>query len=258
VNNYRRIEHASRYPASRGFSSGMLTILALFAVSVAGTIWVSMGIVAREQWPIRWLELNGAFDRVSADQLRGSLSAAVNANFFTIDLQHVRTAAQRNSWVASVGVHKRWPDTVIVSVEEYVPIAHWNSGHLISSTGQVFAVPDADEIQGLPWLQGPDDRVDQVLTNWSQFDAMLDAVELEIDQLVLDQRGAWSMRLNKGTRLQLGRDQPAERLERLMSSWAVLLNEHALPPVLVDLRYSNGFAVHWPKDAADFAGNYPE
>jgi cell division protein FtsQ len=258
MNNYRRIEHASRYPASRGFSSGMLTILALFAVSVAGTVWVSMGIVAREQWPIRWLELNGAFDRVSADQLRGSLSSAVNASFFTIDLQNVRTAAERNSWVASVGVQKRWPDTVIVSVEEHVPIAHWNSGHLIASTGHVFAVPDADEIQGLPWLQGPDDRVDQVLTNWSQFDAMLGAGGLEIDQLVLDQRGAWSMRLNKGTRLQLGRDQPAERLERLMSSWSVLLNEQALPPVLVDLRYSNGFAVHWPKDAADFAGNYPE
>jgi cell division septal protein FtsQ len=87
----------------------------LFAVSVAGTVWVSMGIVAREQWPIRWLELNGAFDRVSANQLRGSLSAAVNASFFTIDLQNVRTAAQRNSWVASAGVQKRWPDTVIVS-----------------------------------------------------------------------------------------------------------------------------------------------
>jgi cell division protein FtsQ len=236
----------------------MLTILVLFAVSVAGTIWVSMGIVAREQWPIRWLELNGAYDRVSADQMRGSLAAAVNASFFTIDLQSVRTAAQRNSWVASVRVQKRWPDTVIVSVEEHVPIAHWNSGQLVSSTGAVFAVPDADEIQGLPWLQGPDDRVDQVLTNWSQFDAMLDAVELEMDLLTLDQRGAWSMRLDKGTRLQLGRDQPVERLERLMSSWAVLLSEHALPPVLVDLRYSNGFAVHWPKDAADFAGNYPE
>ena len=258
MNNYRHIEHASRYPASRGFSSGMLTILLLFAVSVAGTIWVSMGIVAREQWPIRWLELNGAFDRVSADQLRGSLAAAVDASFFTIDLQNVRTAAQRNSWVASVGVQKRWPDTVIVSVEEHVPIAHWNSGHLISSSGLVFAVPDADEIQGLPWLKGPDDRVDQVLTNWSQFDAILDAAELEIDQLALDQRGAWSMRLDKGTRLQLGRDQPVERLERLMSSWGILLIERALPPVLVDLRYSNGFAVHWPKDAADFAGNYPE
>jgi len=258
VSNYQRIAHANRYPASRGFSSGMLTILVLFAVSVAGTIWVSMGIVAREQWPIRWLELNGAFNRVSADQLRGSLAAEVKASFFTIDLQNVRTAAQRNAWVASVGVQKRWPDTVIVSVEEHEPIAHWNSGHLISSTGQVFAVPDADAIQGLPWLQGPDDRVEQVLRNWSQFDAMLDAAELEIDQLALDQRGAWSMRLNKGTRVQLGRDQPAERLQRLMSSWETLLTEHALPPVLVDLRYSNGFAVHWPKDATDFAGNYPK
>jgi len=122
----------------------------------------------------------------------------------------------------------------------------------------VFAVPDADAIQGLPWLQGPDDRVEQVLRNWSQFDAMLDSAELEIDQLTLDQRGAWSMRLNKGTRVQLGRDQPAERLQRLMSSWGTLLIEHALPPVLVDLRYSNGFAVHWPKDSTDFAGNYPK
>jgi cell division protein FtsQ len=122
----------------------------------------------------------------------------------------------------------------------------------------VFSVPDADEIQGLPWLQGPDERVDQVLASWSLFDSMLDPAELEIEQLTLDQRGAWSMRLNKGTRLQLGRDHPAERLERLMSSWQTLRSEQALPPVLVDLRYSNGFAVHWPKDAADFAGNYPE
>jgi cell division protein FtsQ len=236
----------------------MLTILVLFVVSVAGAIWVSMGIVAREQWPIRWLELNGEFDRVSADQMRGSLAAAVKASFFTIDLQKVRTAAQRNTWVASVGVQKRWPDTVIVSVEEYVPIAHWNSGHLISSNGHVFAVPDADSIQGLPWLRGPEERVDQVLANWSLFDSMLDPAELEIEELILDQRGAWSMRLNKGTRLQLGRDQPAERLERLMSSWGTLLSEHTMPPVVVDLRYSNGFAVHWPKDAADFAGNYPE
>jgi len=255
VNNYRQIAHASRYPANRGFSSGMLTILVLFAVSVAGTIWVSMGIVAKEQWPIRWLELNGAFNRVSADQMRGSLATQLNASFFTVELQNVRAAAQRNEWVASVGVQKRWPDTVIVSVTEHVPIAHWNSGHLISSTGQVFAVPDADEIQGLPWLKGPDERLDLVLTNWSQFDAMLDSAELQIDQLTLDQRGGWSMHLDKGTRLQLGRDQPVERLRRLISGWGILLSEHELPPVLVDLRYSNGFAVHWPKDATDFAGN---
>ncbi|MGH8034946.1 MAG: cell division protein FtsQ/DivIB, partial [Lysobacterales bacterium] len=69
----------------------------------------------------------------------------------------------------------------------------------------------------------------------------------------LDARGAWSLRLNKGTRINLGRDQATERLARLMNSWSTLLYEHELPPVRVDLRYSNGFAVDWPAVADDFA-----
>jgi cell division protein FtsQ len=200
------------------------------------------------------LELNGSFHRVSADQLRGSLAPLLISSYFTIDLLKLHEAASRNSWLASVTVQKRWPDTVVVTIEEHVPVAHWNSGKLISTRGEVFAAPEADEIQGLPWLNGPDERVDQVLDNWARFNAMLDSAELEIDQLTLDQRGAWSMRLNKGTELQLGRDQADERLQRLMSSWETLLYERALPPVRVDLRYTNGFAVHWPKDATDIVG----
>lgn len=264
MTRYRPISPANRYSgnrtyrqsfsANRGFSSSMLVISLLFVVSVAGAVWVSMGIVAKEQWPIRWLELNGSFHRVSADQMRGTLTPLVSASFFTIDMQALHEAASRNTWLASVSVQKRWPDTVVVTIEEHVPVAHWNSGKLISTQGRVFGAPEADEIQGLPWLSGPDERLDEVLDQWAKFNTMLDAASLEIDQLALDQRGAWSMRLNKGTRLQLGRDQAGKRLERLMNSWEILLYEHDLPPVRVDLRYTNGFAVHWPKSPEDFVG----
>lgn len=254
MNRTSRFSHASRYPKDRGFSSGMLAIGLLFTVAVAGGVWVSMGIVAKEQWPIRWLELNGSFQRVSADQMRGSLAPLINASFFTVDLRELYVSASRIPWVSSVSVQKKWPDTVTVTIAEYEPVAHWNSGQLISTHGEVFAAPDADEIQGLPWLNGPDERLELVLDQWTRFNLMLDSAGLEIDQLTLDERGAWSMRLNKGTRLALGRDQANERLERLMKSWEVLLYEHDLPPVRVDLRYTNGFAVHWPKDATDFVG----
>ncbi|HLF29562.1 MAG TPA: cell division protein FtsQ/DivIB [Xanthomonadales bacterium] len=258
MNRYSRFKHASRrstgyFHGNRGFSSGVLVVLLLFLVSVAGIVWVSMGIVAKEQWPIRWLEINGSFHRISANQLRGSLAPLVNSSFFTINLQQLQVAASRNSWLAEATVQKRWPDTVVVTIEEHVPLAHWNSAQLISTRGEVFAVPDADEIQGLPWLHGPDERLDQVLEHWTKFNLMLDAAGLEIDQLTLDERGAWSMRLDKGTHLSLGRDHAVERLARLMHSWSTLLYERDLPPVRVDLRYSNGFAVHWPKDAADIA-----
>lgn len=254
MNARRNLSAGKRRSASRGFSSGALSVLLLFMISVAGAVWVSLGIVAKERWPIHWLELNGSFNRVSAEQLRSSLAPLVNASFFSVDLRALHQMAARNSWIAAVNVQKRWPDTVVVTIEEHVPVAHWNSGQLISTRGQAFKAAEADEIQGLPWLNGPDDQVAEVLDHWLRFNSMLEPAGLEIDQLTLDQRGAWSLRLNRGTALQLGREDSSERLERLMNSWETLMSERDLPPAVVDLRYTNGFAVRWPQDAADFAG----
>ncbi len=243
------------YHDSRGFSHGLLTILLLFMMASAGFAWVSMGIVARDRWPIRWLEINGSFQRVSAEQLRASLTPLVSSSFFTLDLQALRDAADRNSWVSAIKVQKRWPDTVVVEVEEFVPFAHWNRGQLISSRGEAFSVPEADGLRGLPWLYGPEDRLDQVLKHWTEFNDELAPAGLEIQQMTLDQRGSWSMVLNNGTSVHLGRDAAWERLQRLMSGWDALLQGQMAPPRDVDLRYTNGFAVLWPPESGKRAGN---
>jgi cell division protein FtsQ len=210
-----------------------------------------MGFVTSVRWPIRWLEVNGAFQRVSAEQLRASLASHLGANFFTVDLQGLLAAALRISWVSEVRVQKQWPDTVRVQVAEYAPVAHWNSGQLIADAGGLFAVPEADEIQGLPWLEGPEDRLGEVLETWAGFDDMLLPLGLEITRLNLDQRGAWSLELSNGTRVQLGRESTVERLQRLLASWETLMRQKDVPPVDVDLRYTNGFAVQWPQPTDD-------
>jgi len=251
VNRYAEIG----YTGSRGFSNGLLAVLALFVMAAASFVWVSLGIVAKDRWPIRWLEINGTFQRVSAEQLRAGLTPLISASFFTIDLQDLRDTADRISWVSRVQVQKRWPDAIVVEVDEYVPFAHWNRGKLISSSGEAFAVPEADELQGLPWLRGPENQLGQVLESWTKFNDQLASAGLEIQQLKLDQRGAWSMVLNNGTTVHLGRDAAQERLQRLMSSWDALLQDQAAPPSDVDLRYTNGFAVNWPQKSGELAGN---
>lgn len=252
--NHAIRSHATRYETSRGFSHGIWLVLALFALAVGGTTWVSTGIVASERWPIRWLELNGSFQRVSAEQLRSSLAPLVSASFFTVDLQKLHDSASRKPWVAAVNVQKKWPDTVVVTVEEFRPLAHWNEDALVSSRRSVFAAPDAVAIQGLPWLEGPEGRLDEVLQQWELFNSMLAKVGLEIERLELHDRGSWAMQANNGTTVQLGRDDPVERLQRLMISWRGLMAEQKLPPVRVDLRYTNGFAVRWPSETKAIAG----
>lgn len=242
------------HSSNRGFASGLLLVVLLFAATAAGMVWVSMGIVASDRWPIRWLELNGAFQRVSAEQLRANLTPHIDSSFFTVDLAQLDQAAGRMSWVSSVRIQKKWPDTVNVSIQEFEPLAHWNRGQLISRRGHAFAVPEADSIQGLPWLQGPQQRLDEVLETWTDFNDMLMPLGLEIRHLRLDERGAWSMALNNGTQIQLGRDSAAARLERLVYSWNSLTREHGNAPSEIDLRYTNGFAVNWPENPLDQAG----
>jgi cell division protein FtsQ len=232
---------------SRGFASGMLIVVLLFLATAGGVAWVSLGIVANDRWPIRWLEVNGSFQRVSAEQLRASLLPMIDVSFFTIDLQQLKDAARRNAWVSDVRVQKAWPDTVRVTVKEFEPLAHWNRGQLISRRGEAFAVPEADGIQGLPWLEGPEGRLDDVLSAWSDFSEKLLSLDLEIRNLTLDRRGAWSMVLNNGTRVRLGRDATGERFRRFLLSWDLLAGSRDTPPQDIDMRYTNGLAVVWPQ-----------
>ena len=240
---------------NRGFATGLLGIVVLFLATAAGVTWVGMGIVASDRWPIRWLELNGEFQRVSAEQLRASLSEHMDSNFFTVNLRAIDETASRIPWVSTVIVQKEWPDTVTVTVDEFEPVAHWNSGQLVADNGAAFEVPEADEIQGLPWLRGPDARLEEVLETWVSFNEQLQPLGLEVEYLAVDKRGSWSLEFTNGTQVYLGRDSTDERLQRLLSSWDALMEEQEVPPRDIDLRYTNGFAVAWPQDTEENTRN---
>jgi len=226
-------------------TTGFVMIILLLMLALGVSAWISLGITTRDRWPIRWLEVQGRFDRVSAEQLRASLAPLTKTSFFTLDLDALKTSASRNPWVSGVRVEKRWPDTVLVTIEEFRPIAHWNDDELVSDKGETFQVPEAEGLQGLPWLEGEDQRFDEILMRWNEYNLALATHGLEISRLKQDKRGSWEMTLDNGTTIQIGRDATEARLARLLDSWPVLLNGQEVPPRSVDLRYTNGIAVNW-------------
>jgi len=230
-------------------NSGFVVIVLLLLLALGVTAWISVGITTRDRWPIRWLEVQGSFDRVSADQLRASLLPITQSSFFTLKMDELTRTAAGIPWVSNVSVQKSWPDTVIVTVEEYQPIAHWNADQLVSAHGEIFKVPEAGDLQGLPWLEGQDPRFGEVLERWNDYNAELAIHGLEISRLRQDKRGSWEMTLNNSTHIRIGRDATQVRLARLLDSWPVLLQGREMPPQSVDLRYTNGIAVNWVQPA---------
>jgi cell division protein FtsQ len=70
-------------------------------------------------------------------------------------------------------------------------------------------------------------------------------LQLNVARLLLDARRTWRVELSNGLVLEVGRNQPAERLARFVRVYPAILAAGNGRLMSVDLRYGHGFAVHW-------------
>lgn len=190
------------------------------------------------------VQVEGELGRVTEPALQSYLEPFLGISYFATDLSRVKTQLEMLPWVKSAAVGREWPGTLTVSVREHEPAALWNGHALISAEGQVFR-PDLPAALGLPRLSGPAGRADEVLERARAFRGELAALGLGLQGVSLEARGAWTLLLDNGIRVSLGRDRVEERFERFMTVY-----ESRLAPVApgirgVDARYGNGVAVRW-------------
>ncbi|MBE9548014.1 MAG: cell division protein FtsQ/DivIB [Proteobacteria bacterium] len=224
---------------------GLIGVILVISLTALVVTWLTSGMLGADKWPIKWLDISGPMQRVSANQIRSALEPEIAGGFFTVDLDQVRSIAEEIPWVSSAQARTLWPDTIEIRVLEYMAVAHWGKNRLISQDGTAFTVPAAGQIQGLPHLQGPEDQVSDVVTFWQQANKRLGDVALEVDHMRLFDRGSWELRLTNQTRVMLGREDVLPRLQRLVENWNVLTGNGVRIPRSIDLRYTNGFAVQW-------------
>lgn len=228
---------------------GLVGVVLVIALTALVVTWLTSGMLGANKWPIKWLDVSGPLQRVSADQIRAVLEPEINGGFFTVDLDRVRAIAEEIPWVSSAEARTQWPDTIEIRVLEYMAVAHWGDSQLISELGIAFSVPAANKIQGLPRLKGPDNQIGPVVTFWHQAGKRLGEISLEVKDLRLHERGSWELLLTNNTRVMLGRENVLPRLQRLIANWNRLTQSGLNTPISVDLRYTNGFAVQWVENA---------
>lgn len=207
-------------------------------------LWLRVGLIGADQWPIRWLDVEGDLKRTSASQIRAAAASPAASGFFAVDLHAVREAVESLPWVARAEVGRHWPDALRVAVTEHRPVARWNDDGLFSDGGEVFRVDGSEGMQGLARLYGPDSRRLDVLERWQTMRRQLNSIGMDIDELRLDRRGAWEATLDNGVRLVLGRESLELRLQRYIAVHEAIRARERRPSV-IDMRYTNGLAVRW-------------
>ena len=230
--------------------SSALIALVLLALVASGLWWVAQ----RPMFTLHTIRIESSGDmpleKVNALTVRSAAVPRIHGNFFTADLTAVRAAFEAVPWVRKAMVRREWPDRLVVKIEEHKALGTWGEdGKLLSQKGDVFTanLAEAEDDGDLLEFDGPPGSEKQVVARLALFRQWFAPIKLEPESLVLSNRYAWTVRLDNGMTVELGRDQGdallKERVARLVAVYPQLLERLQGKIESVDLRYPNGMAL---------------
>ncbi|WP_025918014.1 cell division protein FtsQ/DivIB [Herminiimonas sp. CN] len=228
------------------------TLFAVFALLLfsAGIFWLTQ----RPMFTLKAIRVESAdamqLQHVNRLTVKGAAISRIQGNFFTANLDAVRMAFESVPWVRKATVRREWPNKLVVSVEEHEPLGTWGeNGRLVSVKGDVFTanLAEAEENGDLPEFNGPEGAEKEVIARFDEFKQWFAPLRLAPESIRLSDRYAWSVKLDNGIALELGREQDKammrERVDRFVNIYpqlAALLQNRIES---VDMRYPNGLAL---------------
>lgn len=245
----------ARRRAAEGLGrSAARPLLAALAAFVAAAPLALLGNKLRDPGfvPIRHVAVQGEFRRVDPGALEARLAPLVQGGFFSVNLPPIREAIEDEPWIDRVSIRRTWPPGLSLRVTEQVAVARWSDDELLNRRGERFPAAGAVP-EGLATLRGPQGKEREMLETLARLDALLAPLGRRVAELVQDERRSWSLRLDDGVELRLGRARVEERLRSLVTFYPALWTQ-AAEPARVDLRYTNGFAVAWKEQAREGSG----
>lgn len=229
---------------------------AVFAVGALSAVALVSFALGREllDLPVRKLDIEGRFQRVTKLEILAAAQPALRASFLTLDLDDIRRRVADIDWVDTVRLRRVWPDTLKITYEEHRAAASWGADGLLNTRGELFASGVQREYPELPKLAGPEGSHRRVAATYLAVRDRLTRANLTLESIQMDARGAFSIGLAGGLNVRIGRDDVDGRIDRFFAAAVPTLAGELDRIQYIDLRYANGFAVGWrDAPAADSA-----
>lgn len=225
----------------------------LKGASVIGVCLIVVGCIAFLSWSeqplvskVKVSGLNNAQKSVVKHQL-GSLS---NDNWFRIDLDKVQKVLQQAAGIDQAIVSRGKPFILNVHIKPQKLAALWNQGHALNQRGQVIRLPDWCQKQcqsQLPHIHGFKSQHRQLLGLYQLLQSQAKSAKLSIETMNMDQKGVVTLTLSSGLQVTMGSEQDLTRWQHFVKVYPEVFAGRTLQGTQVDLRYTNGMAVHWGK-----------
>ena len=238
-----QLKERSQYQAQSRLNYFFLIKMSLGVIFLALTAYGIKLSLAPTRFPFTTVEIIGDLHYQSKRELYDVMMPELNSGFFKLNVTRLHTKIIQLPWIHSATIRRVWPGKLVVTLDEHIPLAMWNSFGLINEKGDVFSPKTTTFPSDLPKFVAPDGKQMTVLQEFYKFGKILSPLALTITKIELAPRGAWYLSLTNGIDVILGTDEVEERMQRFVQSYNQVLSEQATHIAYVDLRYANGMAV---------------
>lgn len=211
--------------------------VALILVALAGIVWAVLLGVSRagdrlfsgnDRFVIQQIDVSST-GTLSSAHLRQYAKVSEGQNLFAVNISQIARNLERTPRVRRAEVWRKLPDTLVINVQERIPIALIKEGAYgrpmpVDSDGHIL---DPNVGKGLPLISGVGESglaPGSVIRDEKTLDA-LRALELcgqarlnallKVQSIKVDNPDFLELRLTSGARVEMGRDRLKWRLEKL-------------------------------------------
>ena len=121
-------------------------ILLIYFLIFNLSIFLIWQMLSRADLPINEVMIKGQYDSIDSEQIHLITNKYLIGNFFTVNLKSTQNAFKKLPWVRDVSVRRKWPDKLLIKIEEHNVLARWGNLGLINNYGEIFMCCDQGSI----------------------------------------------------------------------------------------------------------------
>ena len=232
--------HPEKLPLTARIKRWLTQALVLGGVAVV-VLGAGRGGLYLLDLKVERISISGSARNVSTERVESLVAPRIAHGFLAADIDDIKAQLETMPWVYTANTRRRWPDTLVIQIEEQRPIARWGMDGFLNHQGDFFAGDMSSQWAALPRLEGPEGSQNDLVAHYKTLESLLEGLDVAIVWLAQDEVGQLSAELDNGTLLVLGSDALVERTQRFVKLHQQHLNGEAV--VRIDLRYEYGAAV---------------
>ncbi len=211
-------------------------------------VWQEVKAQGADWLPVKYVRIEGAFQYIAKDKIKQVLTDQVNNGLYNADIQQIQASVKQLPWIESVRVKRVWPDALVIRIIEQTPLVRWRGEGLLNLNGEEFVPDNINKFSQLPLISGPVGNEKKLLEIMKGLEVALNDKQMKLAEFRVNERRAWNIKLENGVEIILGRNEPLSKFQRFLKTFTLIGEEQFEKVAVVDLRYSNGYALTWKQD----------